>query len=78
MAAKKKEPLVFTDKEKEIAEKIREYANKCSGTFIQKYGEAAKYFGYNNYGDVPQRIRQCISSLGGKRSAIVRRRSLSR
>lgn len=71
----KKVPLVFTEAEKERAAKIREYANKCSGTFIQKYGEAAQYFGYDNYGAVPERIRQCISSLGGTRSGIIKRRS---
>ena len=70
-----KVPLVFTDKEKELAEKIREYAKNCSGSFIEKYGAAAQYYGFGNYGNVPQRIRQCISALGGVRSGIVKRRS---
>lgn len=73
--ATKKEVLVFTDKEKEIAAKIREYANTCTGTFIEKYGSAAQHYGYGNYGEVPQRIRQCISSLGGTRSGVERRKS---
>ena len=73
--ATKKEVLVFTDKEKDIAAKIREYANTCTGTFIEKYGKAAKYYGYGNYGEGPPRIRQCISSLGGTRSGIMKRRS---
>ena len=74
--ATKKETLVFTEKEQELAAKIRERARMYNNpVHIYNLWEAAKYYGYNNYGEVPLRIKQCISSLGGKRSGAAKRRS---
>lgn len=72
--AKEKTPLVFTEEEQDIAAKIRERARTYNNKeHIKNLWEAAKYYSYNNYADVPQRVKQCISSLGGKRSAVARR-----
>lgn len=74
--ATKKETLVFTEEEQELAVKIRERAKMYNYPIhIYNIWEAAKYFGYNSYSDVPLRVKQCISSLGGKRSGIAKRRS---
>lgn len=72
--ATKKVPLVFTEEEKELAKKLKEYANQCSNSrYIENLWEAAKYYGYDNYGEVPLRIKQCISSVAGIRSGVAKR-----
>lgn len=65
----------WTEKEKQLAEKILREAQNYSGSFFQKYGNAAKACGYDNYGELPQGTKKFISTLGGKKGGKVSKKA---
>lgn len=58
----------WTDEEEALAKKITEEAKNYSGGFFQRYGPAARAFGYVSYAHLPQGTKSYISTEGGKKS----------
>lgn len=58
----------WTAEEEALAKKIAEEAKNYSGSFFQRYGPAAKAFGYFSYAHLPQGTKSYISTDGGKKS----------
>lgn len=64
--------LQISTEDERVAKQIMEASRSYQGTFLVRYGKAAKAIAKVDYSQLPEGVKSYISSVGGKVSAITK------